>query len=567
MRELVDLVGREALDDGTREELLSYLSRLVELLAVMGEDIERFSRQFIADIPVDVQAPLSVDVAYATANDVFKLASKPTCGLEEFLIWVNAGIGYLSKPDVQHLLLARAGLGPALATLVRSCRILPSPSQVIDPSFSASATDIPDPALEDRELLREIQTKLVDVLSEISALPDFPITYPLFSPLVNSLQLWLDHPQPHLQGCACIMLGNLARANEVCKTMVRVIRLHEKVVDILKEASEPYALYAAVGFLKNLALPMENRGIVGESGVIELLPRLWAMEKVPELQYAGVALTRRLAIACFPTVRRLLQPLSSDPDSPAHSHTFISSLLKLWETSHEMGTRTEIGRLITAVLRVLNSTQPDAADGEEDALRSRLFRLHGELSRPLAMLVTQTQYPILQSEGWFTLALLSRTADGAALASEITADIDVLIPLSKLVTGSRPLESTDASVQQGQHLAEPMDVAGSDVVLAQRPSGEVVRQDVGEGDEETRTRMSQDMTVANKTNAIILISNLLQFQVSLSLHFSPESGFLSYRAQFPSPHLERYADVASNRVRRCLLYVARSSVISSMDVI
>ncbi|KAI9673470.1 MAG: hypothetical protein M1817_002932 [Caeruleum heppii] len=478
VRELLDLTARESLDDGTHEELLSYLSRLVEIIVEM-----------------DIRGPLNVDTAYASTNALFQIASKPECPLEEFLIWVDAGVGYLSNSSVQHLALAHAALGPVLAVLVKCSRLLrPLPSSQPETQVLTDG---------DRSLLLEIQSKLIDILSEISALPEFHETYPLTSPLVDSLERWIGSSSPFMQGCACIMLGNLARTNGLGQIMVRSMELHKRAVKVLEESSEPFALHAAASLLRNLTVPAEFRATVGNRGVIKTLPRLWLMDKVPELQYAAVALARRLVTGCFPNVRRLLEPLSSDLDSPANSRTLLSCLLLLWETNRNDGIRTEIGRLISAVIRELNKPQRDASPGEVEALGERLYVLHPDLARPLASMVSQTQYPVVASEGWFTLALLSKEKAGAAIAAEVTLDIDVLQPMAKIVTGSRPTESVpEVGIQRVDDPAEPLDVVVPELELEPTPPG------TGTGDD----GMTADMRIGNRSNAIILASNLLEHQ-------------------------------------------------------
>jgi hypothetical protein len=53
-------------------------------------------------------------------------------------------------------------------------------------------------------------------LSDVSALPLFADTYPLDSGLSKTLKLWLEAPEDRLQACSCVILGNLARSDEIC---------------------------------------------------------------------------------------------------------------------------------------------------------------------------------------------------------------------------------------------------------------------------------------------------------------------------------------------------------------
>jgi hypothetical protein len=90
------------------------------------------------------------------------------------------------------------------------------------------------------------------------------------------------------------MLGNLARSDDICRTMVHDFRIHEPLIAILEDGSDPQALHATMGFLKNLALLTDNKAILGKARLLEVLSRLWALEVMPHIQFASASLARQV---------------------------------------------------------------------------------------------------------------------------------------------------------------------------------------------------------------------------------------------------------------------------------
>lgn len=320
--------------------------------------------------------------------------------------------------------------------------------------FSQPTIPIRDGPGADEEKVSSVRNSLIRALSDVSANPEFGIKYPVDSDLVRSLIRWLSashHSQ--LQICACIMLGNLARSDLVCHSMVHDLRIHETLASIVQDGSDIRVLHAALGFLRNLALPLGNKALLGQAEIIERISRFWSMEFTPQLQYSAVSLLRQLLNSSFANVQRLLISLSADPDSPAHDKTYLSILLALFEKTDQGPTRVEIARTIAAIWRCVSSSSSNNNPSIEpvvlaaDPLLHRLHSKHANIASPLAMMVTQSQWPIIRSEGWFALALMARSTEGSAAVNAILQQVEVFGALVETVTGhsiisSRPPPTT-----------------------------------------------------------------------------------------------------------------------------
>jgi len=297
--------------------------------------------------------------------------------------------------------------------------------------------------------------------------------------------------------CACIMLGNLSRSDEACKTMVHQFRIHETLVALLQESDDTPVLHSAAGFLKNLALLSENKAVIGETGVMNALLRLWTMKITPHLQHAGASLTRQLVSNSFANIQRLLTSLSPDPDSPAHERTYLSLLVSLSEKSDDISTKIEIARTITAICRTLNSTQPGISSEKIKQTAHRLYALHPDLARPLAVMVSQSRWPVVRSEGWFAFALMARSREGSVAVSDVVYAVDVYQPLVETITGKAFAEGRSEGTVKG-NTVDVGAVSGDDGPAA---SGE-------------ETNQEKQMRTRDRENALILVSELLKNMVS-----------------------------------------------------
>lgn len=308
---------------------------------------------------------------------------------------VNSLAKYLGTERIREICVSESMVEGVLSVLRRSYSI-----------------EIDTSSAEETKALSQVRLKLNQSLAEVSAIPLFAARYPLNSPLAQTLKSWILSNEDQLQVCACVMLGNLARSDEVCQEMVQDLKIHEDLISVLNSDARGAVLHSALGFLKNLAIAGDNRISLAEAGIIPAVSRLWAFESVPQVQFSAASIARLVVISSIDNIARLLAPALQDPDSPAHGWTYLSLLLTLFEKTDSSPIKTEIGRTIASICRTLS---PKARDGDVQAtdLLEKLYE-HEGAAHPVGAMVTQSQWPVVRSEGWFALALMATNKHGCA---------------------------------------------------------------------------------------------------------------------------------------------------------
>lgn len=308
---------------------------------------------------------------------------------------------------------------------------------------------IDENSVEETKALLQTRLKINQALAEVSASSLFMKYYPLDSGLSKTLKSWVVSDEDQLQICACVMLGNLARSDEVCQVMVRDLKIHEELISVLNSDARGAVLHSALGFLKNLAISGDNRVSLAEAGIIPAVSRLWAYDSVPQVQFSAASITRQITISSIENIARLLAPLSQDPDSPEHGRTYLTLLLSLFEKSDSAPIQTEIGRTIASICRTIS---PKAREGDEQAVSilKKLYGLHEGVARPLGAMTTQTQWPVVRSEGWFALALMANNKSGCVAVANCLQKEEVMELLKATLSAdpSREKETEGANTSQ-----------------------------------------------------------------------------------------------------------------------
>lgn len=313
---------------------------------------------------------------------------------------------YLENQRFQDICVSNRVVERALSVLERSCLF----------KDSLSTT-------EDVKILVQLQLKLNQALSEVSASPLFLEYYPLDSQLSQTLMFWLKAGDDQLQVCACVMLGNLARSDEMCEKMVQELNIHSLLISILSSDTRAAVLHSILGFLKNLAIANGNRLPLGDAGIVPAISRLWAFETVPQVQFAAISIARLVIISSIENISPLLD--SPDAESNTDSHeTYLAMLLFPFEKTDSTPIKIEIGRIVASICRTLT---PKSREGDTKAkdLLERLFRLHEGIARPVGAMITQTQWPVVRSEGWFAFALMASCPAGSLSVSKCLEDSEV----------------------------------------------------------------------------------------------------------------------------------------------
>jgi hypothetical protein len=376
----------------------------------------------------------------------------------------------------------------ALGFIFRSYIPRTPPSRLTSSASSQISTGFTSD--EAPELARMRKT-LITALADVSALPEFSRKHSgLDTPLMASLLKWLPATRPQLQLCACIMIGNLALADRVCIDMVSKHEIHRTLLHILDTSSDSQLLHSALGFLRNVAIPAQNKGPLGAAGAIESASRFLTTNSLPQLlqatlTQASTALTRQVIINTLPNISHILRPLSPDENSPAYSKTHLTLLLDTYHRLEEPAIKVEIMRIVAAILRCIYSTPPSKS---QDQLLERLFSLHPGLATPLGDTVSDSRWPIIRSEGWFAMALMARTSSGAALLVSELQKPKVYVALQQTICVQSVIMPVEAATPISP--ATPMDISAAPTPTASGVAGVVNNKDV--------------------ENAMVLVSELLK---------------------------------------------------------
>ncbi|KAI0894529.1 ARM repeat-containing protein [Annulohypoxylon nitens] len=477
----------------------AYLYKLAGLVAT--QDVE--PELFVPEAPSVLLSRATLEASIPDSADLDSFAGLSIAALA-YLSHQNFQESFLKTADSINIFLA------AFKTAMEGPRIF----------------DVEDP--EERAQLNTLQATYTQTLADLSAHPLFISLCPLDGPLAQSLLKWLS-PSQHtqLQTAACLSLGNLARSDESSIALVKELSIHKPLLEIVSsDSSTPdlQLLHSALSFLKNLSIPATNKPILGSAGILDaaLLPRTWAMDTQPQIQFDGVSLARLLLVNCAPNVRRICVPPSEG------AQTLLHELMDVHRKADQDPIKMETARAVANICRVLYSSTPvgsallpsidtdsetaTPAPNEETASLSQaaldtFFTAHPALVDTLLYLGLQTKFPVLRSELWFVLALMARSASGASVVAKILHQRpEIVNVLVETVTGEKMPEpqGQDQAVQEitdGNSTAEESGATPDPSALS--GLGQLEPQQVDPAKAATMTKVDRE-------NGLVLIAELLK---------------------------------------------------------
>ncbi|GKT93829.1 LOW QUALITY PROTEIN: GTP binding protein [Colletotrichum tofieldiae] len=397
------------------------------------------------------------------------LALTPTTDAEDFVSLTAVALAYLTHAPIQSALVATDSVPVLLATFYH-----------LQTQLEALQVEDDDAAAQ----LKALPQSFVQILADVSYAEDFTVHHPLGSPVLDTLQSWLSLPNPHLRSAACLCLGNVARSDEASFALVRDHAVHAPLVGLLRDATDSLLLHSALSFLKNLAIPSQNKPVLGDAGLFDpdVLPRIWALDVNPQVQFSAVSLTRLLLVNTPPTSR--LPRATHRPDPPVQPD---------WDPSDD--------GYVFRPEKPLSPTAVAEAEGDGSARRrEKFYRQHASLNRVLAFLVTQTRFPVLRSEAWFVFALMCRAKDGA----------DVVIRTLQVAGVDGGDHGTDVlweEAQGGKAIEAPAD-AGQAVVSGGGNAAMV--EGLGLEPQQADPSQAAGMKKVDRENGLVMVSELVK---------------------------------------------------------
>ncbi|KAK5995309.1 hypothetical protein PT974_03711 [Cladobotryum mycophilum] len=443
-----------------------------------------------------------------TVTILFKLAtSQPSRDdLDDFITLVAVAVSYLANPSFQTTITS----GPHM-------KLFTSTIHHAYTHFDISQVD----EQETVDQLKKLRSSLLGTLADITGYDAFASLHPLDSRVPQILLGWLNGGNQQLQAAACIALGNLSRSDDISVPLVRTHSAHVPLIRLLSDpgVSDAQLFHSSLSFLKNLAIPTQNKPLL--AGLLDpfCVPRIYGIDTSPQVQFAAVSLTRLLLVNCPANVGRICAPLSADPSSPARERSSVSSILALFDRSDAEPTRLEAARAIASVCRVLHTapvasvlpqwipegkSDEEEEDGDEtdpkakeSKRREYFYDKHLDISKALAFLITQQKWPILRSEAWFVLALMCRSKEGCGVVLGVLRIHGAMEALCKSITGRDSLDTE----KDGKQIEDRVDP--EDQLMAMADGLALEPQQVDPKQKESMTRVDRE-------NALVMCTELLR---------------------------------------------------------
>jgi hypothetical protein len=333
--------------------------------------------------------------------------------------------------------------------------------------FRALATQQDSNKAPSEDLIVLLMVHLVNSLSAISATDAFVHNFTIQNSPYTKLRSTLQHrtPTPSTVS-ACVVLGNLVTSDQISRTIIEDFGIHLPLISILSTSEEPALLYAAAGFVRNLAIPQQNKILLADENLIEVCCRL-LVNADPSVRGEGAAILGKLVANNLTNIKKVVyegipdevlpaQTLGTElRDSPTILHHIVTQALApsapVPSTSMK-NAMVELGRTIIAMLRYLGQAdiEPSAKFVAQDMFKTPL------IARPVARLVRQRFFTDARSEGLLGLGLMVQSHEGALCVIEELNEDSGLLDAIKEFSLSQKQEGQTGGMALGRDLQNSM---------------------------------------------------------------------------------------------------------------
>ncbi|KAI0392148.1 armadillo-type protein [Xylariaceae sp. FL0594] len=420
---------------------------------------------------------------------------------EDFLAAISTALMYLSREsDQQAFLNNDDAVGVAIEVYYKLC-----------------TADL-DAEEEEEAERKQMETTYMSTLADLSAQPSFASL--LSGDQARRLQDWIrQRAHPGLRSAACLMLGNIARSDDACKTLVHGDSIHEPLAAALRETDATAVhLHCVLSFLRNLAIPRENKPVLGAAGLFEAdaLPRIWRhMDTQPQVQFAAVSLARLLLVGCAANVHRICTICTPLPEPEPEDETLTTTtpttttttplqiLLDLNARSDNEPIQMETARAAALVCRTLHTPTPTEIPSSNSNPNSESFyTTHPTIAAAMARLVTQTKYPLVAADAFLSFSLMARSSSAVAVGLQALSHkrefVDAVV---RWVSGDKGEEKKEEEKEEGeQKQTQPKEVRANALVFiatlldaCEQSQNEKQGGEEGEGEGEGEGRLPSDI--------------------------------------------------------------------------
>ncbi|KAJ1929013.1 hypothetical protein IWQ60_001556 [Tieghemiomyces parasiticus] len=243
-----------------------------------------------------------------------------------------------------------------------------------------------------------------------------------------------------LQAVAALAIANLARSEANCVAIVRDHRMGGPLVDLLKETKNYQIQHSVTGLLRNLTIPEANKVELGQTTILLPLVARLVDTKIVQLQMNAIRVLKHLVSqSSTANALRMLQPLDpttapalvhsvaqaaaavvatpmgeAGPDGRSFDDTALGMLLNVLRLKAPEAIHSEGARAVADLVKTLFTAACPADDQMEDkdvqTARSCIVAHADHVVPPLAYLLTQAKFQVLQNEALFALTLLLECA-------------------------------------------------------------------------------------------------------------------------------------------------------------
>ena len=247
------------------------------------------------------------------------------------------------------------------------------------------------------------------------------------SGFIDRLKAWIrcdPTSRDDLVSCGMLALGNLARSDAHCLSLVQEHGLAPFLASLLAQADDIKVAHGLVSLLKNLSIPAPNKVIIGELGAIQAVVRFMNRDKdmVQPLQFATVGLLKHLCAGVTENAIRLVGGEATGLSTTSTPPLALNAVVDMIQRIDDVPTKMEATRVLVNVVKSLwasvRSSNGSQALAEEAILAARRKVVRRDVIQALAEMVrTSPKYPVLVNEGIIALTLVGSERVGAELVS------------------------------------------------------------------------------------------------------------------------------------------------------
>ena len=305
-----------------------------------------------------------------------------------------------------------------------------------------SRTQLPDaftlgrPLDDDIEDIEPTQMSLIATLRDLSSSQMFFERYPFESAITRKCFSWLGSDNPSLQLISCCMLSNYARAKEQwAKSFVVAHNTHLRLIQLCKPVADSRVALAALEFLMQLARLPDNRARICKHEFLDMMSSIWlhAAGDSGELirtQYASVAVLLGVICDCPHAIQQLVahRAFSTARAGSSGSDSHLQSLMLCFVRSNDRRVKFEIAKVIVEISKTLarlvaasNRLQDDQVSNSfnPDIIWRECLSVDPSFVTPIELLVSQTEDPGMQAQGYFTLVIVARQEFGVVMVRDV----------------------------------------------------------------------------------------------------------------------------------------------------